>query len=254
MTTDGGLPPKTDNFFSPANFDFYAHQPYEPLDKDSHTIRLLAVTKDESGQLQCKLKVGIPLEEADGTYSAISYCAGDPKKIRTVYVDGKPFNAFANLAHAIEETYRYRSIEHGDFEAVLWTDQICINQSDLKERSHQVGFMGRIYSSACEVVICLSTEEERGSGSGVVFLQDIHNYLSSQTEEFPRLSTTSSSLPEYTHMYQSSKFLRYLSSAHGRVSLRNGWDDAMKLIMQPWWARAWVSLDVKFCNVTHLVS
>jgi hypothetical protein len=227
MTTHGGLPPKTDNFFSPANFDFYAHQPYEPLDKDSHTIRLLAVTKDESGQLQCKLKVGIPLEEADGTYSAISYCAGDPKKIRTVYVDGKPFNAFANLAHAIEETYRYRSIEHGDFEAVLWTDQICINQSDLKERSHQVGFMGRIYSSAREVVVCLSTEEEHGSGSGVVLLQEVYSYLPNRTGDM-----------EYAYLYSRNKFAQYLSS---RVSFRNEWDDLMKLMKQPWWSRAWVS-------------
>jgi hypothetical protein len=127
--------PPTDNFYSPANFAFYSRQPYEPLDRSSHTIRLLAVTKDEFGQLQCTLRDGIPLADADDTYTAISYCAGDPKKTRSIMVNGLPFNAFANLAHAIEETYRYRVAKHGDVEVLLWTDQICIIKATL-QRDH----------------------------------------------------------------------------------------------------------------------
>jgi hypothetical protein len=157
-----GPAPPIDNFYSPANFAFYSHQPYKPLDRSGQTIRLLAVTKDESGQLQCTLGDGVPLADADGTYTAISYCAGDPKKTRSIKVNGVPFNASANLAHAIEEAYRYRVRKYGDVTVVLWIDQICINQSNPMERSHQVGFMHKIYSKALEVAVCLSTEDHHG--------------------------------------------------------------------------------------------
>jgi hypothetical protein len=38
---------QTDNFYSPENLGFYAHQPYESLDRASRTIRLLAVKQDD---------------------------------------------------------------------------------------------------------------------------------------------------------------------------------------------------------------
>lgn len=97
-----------DNFYSPANFDFYSCQPYEPLDRHDQAIRLLAVKKDASGRFECTLRESVPLAEADNTYTAIFYCAGDPKKTQSIQVNGLRFNAFANLALAIEYTYNYR--------------------------------------------------------------------------------------------------------------------------------------------------
>ncbi|KAF2025618.1 heterokaryon incompatibility, partial [Setomelanomma holmii] len=38
---------------------------------------------------------------------------------------------------------------------VLWVDAICINQHDVPEWSHQVNFMGTIYSSASQVLMFL---------------------------------------------------------------------------------------------------
>lgn len=67
------------------------------------------------------------LADVYDTYTAISYCAGDPKKTQSIVVDNIPFNAFANLAIAIEATYDYRVKEHGELEVTLWADQMCIN-------------------------------------------------------------------------------------------------------------------------------
>lgn len=116
----------TDNFYSPANFAFYAECPYQPLPTVPYYIRLLNVTRDAvDNTFHCELTGGIPLREVVGNYTAISYCAGDPKNTRKSMVDGLPFNAFANLVQAIEETCRYLPGfgRYGREKVSLWADQ-----------------------------------------------------------------------------------------------------------------------------------
>jgi hypothetical protein len=38
---------------------------------------------------------------------------------------------------------------------ILWIDSICIDQSSIEERNHQVALMGDVYSMASEVIIWL---------------------------------------------------------------------------------------------------
>lgn len=210
-----------DNFYSPTNFEFYAREPYDALEKSSHTIRLLTVKKDECGELQYTLRDSVPLTEADGAYTAISYCAGDPKKTRSLLVNGLRFNAFTNLAHAIEETYSYRVREYDDVEATLWTDHISINQSNPAERSHQVRLMYKIYSGAREVAVCLSTDEHRG-GSAVAWLKELYQLVGPNGDKRQR---------------------EFLESCRRRYEAdMSGWDDLLHMLQQPWWSRAWVGL------------
>jgi hypothetical protein len=44
----------------------------------------------------------------------------------------------------------------------IWIDQICINQSDIKERGQQVTLMGQIYSSCSVVLVWLGEQFTRG--------------------------------------------------------------------------------------------
>jgi hypothetical protein len=117
--------PTTDNFYSPANFAFYEKYPYQPLPSVPYHIRVLNVTRDvENKTFHCELTEGIPLREITGIFTAVSYCAGDPKNTRELMVDGLSFNAFANLVQAIEETCNYL-LDHetqGD-KVSLWADQ-----------------------------------------------------------------------------------------------------------------------------------
>jgi hypothetical protein len=153
-----------DNFFSPINHGFYAKQPYTPLNKTNRSIRLLQVSKDTATGNRIytlteerSLNEGSLFTNACNTYTAISYCAGDPKDTRELLINGIKFNAFANLARAIHETCHYLETAYNKTEYLLWTDQICINQSDPGERSHQVGMMFDVYKNAREVAVCLST-------------------------------------------------------------------------------------------------
>ncbi len=65
-------------------------------------------------------------------------------------VDGRPFNAFANLVHAIDQVYHHWQLKNPDKVLYLWAVQICINQHDQEERTKPVaGMMRNIYNRAC---------------------------------------------------------------------------------------------------------
>jgi hypothetical protein len=114
----------------------------------SHAFRLLVLDPGHASQpVSIRLQV---VERATApAYDAISYVWGDPKNKVTIACDGRPFEITFNLYWAL---VRIRSVSHPK---ILWADAICINQSDLLERSNQVMFMGSLYSNASKVYICM---------------------------------------------------------------------------------------------------
>jgi hypothetical protein len=49
----------------------------------------------------------------------------------------------------------FQAIRYEHASRMLWVDAICINQSDVKEKGHQVASMGKIYGDAWSVVVWL---------------------------------------------------------------------------------------------------
>jgi hypothetical protein len=154
-----------DIFHTPANDHFYSKTHYNKLNAQGKEIRLLKVLPDNgSSAIEYELVQGVLLADVQGQYSALSYCAGDARKTGTILVNGIRCNVFANLAHALVECRHFWRQKFKDREFLLWVDQICINQPNIQERSHQVGFMRDIYQFAEQVLICLSTTETNGEG------------------------------------------------------------------------------------------
>jgi hypothetical protein len=237
-----------DNFYSPVNYDFYARQPYQPFESKK-SIRLLKVTKDAAtGHRTYSLTNEISLAEARDTYTAISYCAGDPKNTQQLIVNGLLFNAFANLAQAIEETCHYRECEYGDTDTVLWADQICINQSDVSERSHQVGMMYDVYENARDTAICLltpSSGHRKITAFGwiramnkktAIDCNEWHILVQKGSLEhlFAKLDVVSPDLLVFEGMAA-------ISRSHGvGPACEQGYWDFTKILDSPWWTRAWI--------------
>jgi hypothetical protein len=164
-STRANDPPGHDIFCTPENSDFLSKVPYQDLNATGREIRLLKILPDSgSGFVECELLPSISLYRVYNQYCALSYCAGDGRNTKPVLVNGARCNVFANLHHALTvvrhhwKTYGYQQ------ELLLWVDQICINQANLTERSHQVGFMRDIYSGAKQTFICLSTTKTEGLG------------------------------------------------------------------------------------------
>ena len=145
---------------------------YRPLRRDNQEIRLLEIqpAADQNDPLRCTLRHK-KLHSAE--YDAISYVWGDQINNRShadiTYHSGKKFTSalrgtfsscFAPDERQGQGDQSYRNSIGSSLGAALkhlrqksrpitvWTDALCINQSDDEEKSWQVRLMTQIYSNA----------------------------------------------------------------------------------------------------------
>lgn len=112
----------------------------------SDSIRVLHLFPGEpSEDLECRL---VPVQLSDQpSYRALSYVWGSRVPGATIKCDGDTIIITKNCEHALQQ------LRKKDCIVVLWIDAICIDQQDLKEKSHQVGIMGKIYKQASSVLV-----------------------------------------------------------------------------------------------------
>ncbi|KAL0936899.1 HET-domain-containing protein [Colletotrichum truncatum] len=124
---------------------------YEDLNLDRPAFRLVRLFKGDDGdRLRCELFQAF-LDERDCVlpYEALSYTWGSTTLAEEIETNGKSLG-ITNSLYAALHRLRYR-----DKDRILWVDGICINQSNPKERGHQVLHMGYIYKQADRVVFWL---------------------------------------------------------------------------------------------------
>lgn len=88
-------------------------------------------------------------------YRCLSYCWQTVKRDCAVLCDGFKLAITRNLLNALQNLRKPTTT------FLIWIDQICINQDDDRERSHQVSIMKHIYSNAKEVIVWLGEEDDR---------------------------------------------------------------------------------------------
>lgn len=221
------------NFYTPENSEFYSRFRYLDLDPESKSIRLLRIKPPTSPEnvktemIQCDLLDNISLATIRGNYTTISYCAGDPKDIEKVIINGLSFNAFANLGHALRQARHFWKDKFDKHELLLWADQICINQDSPSERPHQVQLMGYIYSASKRVLVSLSTNH--GLAGGLKWLSDT-------LDDMRRPGRLSFSLG-----FEHDGYHDYLSDNIYQKRFHLGWNTFIRTVLtSPWWDRAWV--------------
>ncbi|PVH80544.1 heterokaryon incompatibility, partial [Cadophora sp. DSE1049] len=82
-------------------------------------------------------------------YDALSYTWGHAYINVESRCDGHIFRIRPHLRDALLR------IRLSDQSTYLWADAICIDQSNVQERGHQVGIMRQIYQHAKQVVVWL---------------------------------------------------------------------------------------------------
>lgn len=209
-------PPGHDIFCTPDNSDFVSKVPYQSLSKTDHEIRLLKILPDSgSGFVECELLPAVSLATVHNQYLALSYCAGSAKNTKPIKVNGVNSNVFANLHHALTIARHYWETHAELPEFLLWVDQICINQFDIAERSHQVGFMRDIYHNAKTTLICLSNSER--NGDGLRWLAELKDIVAQRTiNDFDRFTTDCN------------------------MGFAKGMTGFFDIATSSWWERAWV--------------
>ncbi|MCJ1478165.1 hypothetical protein MMC13_006841 [Lambiella insularis] len=125
-----------------------------PLAADKNCIRLLKLEAGSGDNpLVCKLQI-VSLDD-DPYYEALSYVWGDPGKTRRIFVGGENFDVTQNLSDFLHCLRSPRASR------LLWADAICIDQTTIVEKNHQLRLMGRIYRQAKEVVVWFGHFTER---------------------------------------------------------------------------------------------
>lgn len=97
-------------------------------------------------------------------------------KTFTILINGHRFAVRRNLHLAL---LHLRSATHP---LTLWVDAICINQKDLKERSHQVAIMAFVYNQAEVVISWLGAKKYRDGNDLIDQMQE--EWTSGKTKTF----------------------------------------------------------------------
>jgi hypothetical protein len=152
--------------------------PYSQLDRDALEIRLLELLPGTQNDLiECKL-LTTTLHDHQ-RFEALSYTWGksqDPQM--SVAVDGIQLPVSQNLFDALLH------LRNNNKSRTLWIDAICINQTDVQEKTHQVQLMAKIFSSANRVLVWLGPEEN-DSGFVMNLLQQVsEGHIDSEDEVF----------------------------------------------------------------------
>ncbi len=240
-TPESSLP--FDTFYSPHNEEFYKRSPYEPLAKASRELRLIRLFPGQrEDPIICELVDNLTLESVRSKYLAISYYAGDPNDTVPIAVNGMRFNVFATLGTAIRHV-RLAELDVGDQKQLLWTDQICINQSDFPERAHQVGFMKDIYEGADRVLVWLGGES--GDGRALRFLRQQYHRVAGVVDGVNAARPEAARDPPGEAWRYASEAIAQEMADHTRdENFVESWTSVRELIHSPWWSRCWVAQEL----------
>nr|KAK5436981.1 hypothetical protein LTR18_009346 [Exophiala xenobiotica] len=152
---------------------------YEPLDART-SIRLLDLLPgSETDPVHIVLRqVELP-EDSDiaMTYTALSYTWGPPDPVFLIYIEGKSYQARANLLGALKHLRDRQTVQ------TFWIDALCINQKDVYEKNRQVSLMARIYRTARNTRVWLGSSAEQ-SLTGIQWLADECDDISNPAYDF----------------------------------------------------------------------
>ncbi|KAH5621407.1 hypothetical protein HBI23_240630 [Parastagonospora nodorum] len=127
-------------------------------------------------EIACEIRVANLSDEP--AYEALSYCWGSPEKLVPITCDGKLFEISPSLRDGLQQLYQYSKTSENSW---FWIDQICIDQKDGLERTHQVQLMNKIYSSSIRTVIWLPLYEPTVVAAKSLIL-DFHRCLVARGE------------------------------------------------------------------------
>ncbi|KAK1757849.1 heterokaryon incompatibility protein-domain-containing protein [Echria macrotheca] len=217
------LPRAERSTMSPAAYEYQLL----PRDQSIRVIELLPGEPD--AEIVCFLH-HTDLEDAEDTYDAISYVWGDPNDRIEIKCDGGSMHITANLASAL------LALRSRDTSRRLWADAICINQSDILEKNHQVRHMGNVYEIARKVIVWLGPDINKVAQPCFDVIQQMNRYLGSL-------------LPKDFNDLTRVPFIN-LPSHFSKSSISSL---LANLLLLPWFKRVWVVQEVAVAKVCDLV-
>ncbi|XPS81545.1 hypothetical protein M3J09_013476 [Ascochyta lentis] len=228
-----------------APMDRHALFTHEPLDRSLSQIRLISIFPEAEGPVRCTVK-HIDLDtNPTPDYRALSYTWGPPSPSYEIYINGRLLIVRLNLYEFLltfrKRLYKFRGGESYEDELQwLWIDQICIDQSVIEERNHQVRMMSSIYKRATYVYVWLGSSDERTEAA----MQTVKSGFRRYHDNKYTLATKA------RHRSGIEK-----SSPIGRVQeMKAGSIEALRRFFQnPYWKRLWIVQEVMLARYIRIM-
>lgn len=227
---------------------------YRPISEASKEFRLIRLACDPAAEV-INLELCHSSAHDQVPYHAVSYVWGDAKDTARVTVDGQEFIVSENLVSLLRQLLRT------GVDSWLWTDSICINQTDLEEKTWQVNSMDQIYGNAKLVYLWLGPGTPR-TGRAMKLL---HEYGRELVEELgptddwdmdevnPQLyEALSAKRKPRSNAHPVAKFLYRMYKEPGLhrrdderpLSKYPLMDGLRNLLERPFWRRVWIVQEV----------
>ncbi|KAF8850570.1 hypothetical protein BDZ45DRAFT_696624 [Acephala macrosclerotiorum] len=208
---------------------------YEELQDREHTRLLELLPGNDDEQITCLLAEA-PIDDPP-RYSALSYTWGTTPRTKTVLVNDQNFLVTNNLWVALWH------LRLPDRKRIIWIDAICIDQSNIEERSRVVLRMKDIYERADEIIAWLGPE----GSEGTLALSCIERVFDHYNRLFDRLGSQEATFQHmlvhrsWTGESEKGGPLVLQKQPLNQTSARAAWLTIEKLLQgRTWFRRVWI--------------
>lgn len=188
-------------------------------------IRLLEILPGSPEEPSITTRLVLADVDSDGLqYEALSYAWGSlpkPQDLLSIRVNGLTRRIPPNLHSALI------SLRSPSEKRILWIDSICINQSDLEERSQQVTLMAKIYARASRVLVYLGPSSPP-STAYFTMLQGLEMNGGSKKVKQSGSDIDNTDLPAWEAVSEAG------------LDAQNVIDGFIDVCTRSWWTRLWV--------------
>jgi hypothetical protein len=203
---------------------------HHPLPDPKAWIRLMQVTRNQSGTVSCTLHAFKVSELAPESFKffALSYEWGPPRDLVEIQVDGSPLQIRPTLSAILTKVADGNN--HPDN---LWfADAICIDQENIVERDAQVLLMGWIFNNA-RATHCWLGEAANGVDELLEMLYIFGDVKS--MDEFEPTKLSELVREEYVRVF-------------GTLDRLLLWDAVTAFLKRSYWSRVWMQQEILLAN------
>lgn len=206
---------------------------YEPLDLGVKSFRLLMLHPGAGGEVACDIFQASLEPEDIIPYEALSYAWGSNDLSESITVNRRRLPITKSLFHAMNHLRR-------DAGRILWVDAVCIDQSNVAERGHQVGQMGDVYREAEQVLIWLGPSSYENK-----ILMDFLRALYRDSSRQKDAGDLSQAQENWLSAQQ--------DAGIGRAALDDIRRQALtSLLEEPWFTRVWILQEVSHARAASV--
>ncbi|KAI1612012.1 heterokaryon incompatibility protein-domain-containing protein [Exophiala viscosa] len=219
---------------------------YDPLQSTTSVRLIRLVGRSQGSLIDCVLEQ-FDLQSAP-CYRALSYYWESAVLARQIFLEGSHHFLHDSLWQFLDQM-----VSHGDL-GYYWTDALCIDQFNVHERNHQVGYMGEIYEQADEVIIWLGREKRTEAAMWLLSriaryeVETLRNEVDHGVQGFIKFlyddEVIKYMLPYLRHSDDQSNCRDSLVEYPPRVLETRLLEATTDLLMLPYWQRLWVVQEV----------